>query len=114
MPLAPRRKALRESFSFDCGCVRCAAEAGVFEAVGPTLEAVAEVGCAPARLQLWHFCNCLPATCCWMLLACNLCCLGATPGATPGTVFTRRVNCLTPTASPQHTCTQSQLRTGDC
>lgn len=70
MPLAPRRKALRESFSFDCGCVRCAAEAGVFEAVGPTLEAVAEVGCAPAAacLQLRHFAAaCLPPAvgCCW-------------------------------------------------
>lgn len=44
IPLAPRRKALRESFGFDCACARCVGEAATWEAVGGTVEAVAEVG----------------------------------------------------------------------
>jgi hypothetical protein len=44
-PLRARRAALKEAFGFDCGCPRCAAEAGLYERsdVGELIEGVAEV-----------------------------------------------------------------------
>lgn len=44
IPLGPRRDALRKAFGFDCGCARCQGEAGTQQAVGATVEAVAQVG----------------------------------------------------------------------
>jgi hypothetical protein len=42
-PLKARQKALKTAFGFDCSCERCIGEAATWEAVGPTVEAVAEV-----------------------------------------------------------------------
>ena len=44
LPLTRRRAALKDSFGFDCGCPRCAAEEALGGNAAATINAVLQVG----------------------------------------------------------------------